>query len=542
MLRVFTLPACLRGMLVVYRSCFTAPSFEVFMAVVVGAVMASGRRSVVGMVQAAGLARVWPHDRVHYFFARAVWDAGRVGTLLAQWIVARLVEPGAPVVVAVDDTLFKRAGRQVFGRSWQHDGAAKGPRGERFNYGVCFVVVAIVVRVPFRSGPVALPVLAVLWSPRPAGGPGAARRPRVSPVAAAAKRVQRAQARVQRAQAAIARRVQVEARAGGRPPGSVPDLATPLRVAQAELAAAQAAHAAVVAGAAAAGPARRRGRAAAPAGHPGHATKTELALALVTRLAAALPGRPIHVVADSAYHSPALRILPPQVTWTFRLGSAAVLHATPPPPAPRTPGRPRITGDKLGTSEQIAATATFTAHQVEHGARRWSVTAATLTCLWQRSMGSARLRLILVRNPGTTTGHDLALLTTDPTATVGDLVARYACRWTIEVVFQESRQHLGAGQPPNRTQQAVRRTIPFQLITYSIVICWYTQHGYHPDDLSRRRTAQPWYPTKTEPSFHDMINKLRRVIIDQHITDTTPDQQIRDKLKEITTTWPYLAA
>jgi len=34
---------------------------------------------VVGMLLGAGLARAWPHDRAHYFFARARWEAGELG-------------------------------------------------------------------------------------------------------------------------------------------------------------------------------------------------------------------------------------------------------------------------------------------------------------------------------------------------------------------------------------------------------------------------------------------------------------------------------
>jgi hypothetical protein len=34
-----------------------------------------------------------------------------------------------------------------------------------------------------------------------------------------------------------------------------------------------------------------------------------------------------------------------------------------------------------------------------------------------------------------------------------------------------------------------------------------------PDDITARRLAQPWYSTKTEPSFEDMLAKLRRTLI-----------------------------
>jgi hypothetical protein len=50
---------------------------------------------------------------------------------LADLIVARLLPAGAALTIAVDDTLFKRSGKKVFGAAWHHDGAAKGPDNPR---------------------------------------------------------------------------------------------------------------------------------------------------------------------------------------------------------------------------------------------------------------------------------------------------------------------------------------------------------------------------------------------------------------------------
>jgi transposase len=52
-------------------------------------------------------------------------------------------------------------------------------------------------------------------------------------------------------------------------------------------------------------------------------TRTAVAVALVTLLAQAFPDRAVHVVADAAYHGPALKQLPAAVTWTCRLPANA---------------------------------------------------------------------------------------------------------------------------------------------------------------------------------------------------------------------------
>jgi hypothetical protein len=36
------------------------------------------------MLAGAGLSRIWPHDRAHFFLARARWDPGELGLAVAR--------------------------------------------------------------------------------------------------------------------------------------------------------------------------------------------------------------------------------------------------------------------------------------------------------------------------------------------------------------------------------------------------------------------------------------------------------------------------
>lgn len=160
MLPDVTLPPSLAALLVVFRPCFTAPAYRVFCGLMAGFVAQTGRRTVCGMLTGAGLSRIWSHDRAHYFFARARWSPEDLGLVLARLVVALLVPDGAPVLVAIDDTLFKRRGKKVWAAGWFHDGSATGP--QRVGHGNNWVVAGIVVSFPFLSRPVCLPVLAKL--------------------------------------------------------------------------------------------------------------------------------------------------------------------------------------------------------------------------------------------------------------------------------------------------------------------------------------------------------------------------------------------
>jgi hypothetical protein len=160
MLRGLILPGTLSRVLATFRPCFTAPTFEVFTALVAGLLTQPVSRTVCGMLTGAGLAQVWHHSRAHRFFSTARWSAHQVGLTLAELLITALVSPGAPITVAIDDTLFRRRGKKVHAAGWFHDGSTTGQK--KIGCGNNWIVAAIVVTPPFRTRPVALPVLAAL--------------------------------------------------------------------------------------------------------------------------------------------------------------------------------------------------------------------------------------------------------------------------------------------------------------------------------------------------------------------------------------------
>ena len=283
----------------------------------------------------------------------------------------------------------------------------------------------------------------------------------------------------------------------------------------------------------------RRGRRPDPSLGPG---TVEIAAALATRLALAFPGRTVHVVADGAYHGPALRALPPNVTWTCRIPRNAALHAPAPPRTGRR-GRPRVKGDPLGTPADIAAAARWDpVTAVTYRGRRDALRLCDTPCLWHGSWRARPVRLILARNPGTADGYDLALVTTDLHADPAGLITRYAARWAIEQAFSDARNILGAGEARNRAPRAVQRTVPFALLATAITVIWYARHGHDPAAITARRRDQPWYAAKTEPAFEDMLTSLRRVLITARISRGHTATPTTSQIQAVLTAWNAAAA
>jgi len=181
-----------------------------------------------------------------------------------------------------------------------------------------------------------------------------------------------------------------------------------------------------------------------------------------------------HVVADAAYHGPALRALPENVTWTCRIPRNAVGYDLAPPrtgrrgrPGPRVPAwalpmtsRPRRPpGTPLPSPPAAASTSSTSppspACGTDHG-----------------TPGRAP-------DPGPRRAHhqryDLALVSTDLTAAPAALVARYAARWAIEQAFADARNVPGVGEARNRVKLAVERTVPFGMLVHTLIVIWYTR-------------------------------------------------------------------
>jgi hypothetical protein len=245
------------------------------------------------------------------------------------------------------------------------------------------------------------------------------------------------------------------------------------------------------------------------------ASKPALARELVQLLTGRFPNRRLHLVGDAGYATRALAGLDrQQITVTVRPRGDAALYE-PPPPRTGRPGRPRVKGARLGSMAELAddpATRWQPATVTRYG-HTTTVDLTSTLCLWYGTFGRQPVRLVLVRERPTARCYDLALITTDLDATPAELVQRYAARWNIEVTFEDARQLTGAGQARNRTRRAVERTIPFELVCFSLAIVWYAQAGQPAADLARRRTLAPWYASKRAVSVADMLAALRRTLI-----------------------------
>jgi hypothetical protein len=125
----------------------------------VGAVLARGRRTVTSWIRAAGLSREFRHCYTTVAAAGSRTDL--TAAHLAHEVVKPLVASAARLTFALDDTPTERSGRRVQGAGIHHN-PCPGPAGGPFVYGHVWVVLGLLATHP-AWGVVALPLLARLY-------------------------------------------------------------------------------------------------------------------------------------------------------------------------------------------------------------------------------------------------------------------------------------------------------------------------------------------------------------------------------------------
>lgn len=409
------------------RASFTRPSFANFVQVALGWLLVPGRHGVGAALVAGAVSGQRHHASFHRLFSQARWEPDEVGRWLFERLVGQL-EAGAPVALALDDTLAPGRGSKVFGLGSHLDAVRSTRQHQIFAFGHVWVVLAVVVRLPCCRRPWALPVLFRLYRNK-----------------------------------------------------------------------------------------KECARSAQP-----YRKKTELAREMLDVLAGWVEGRRCEVAADSAYcNDTVTRKLPRNLVLFGRMRPDAVLTAAPPDePRRRKAGRPRLRGERLPTPRELARSLDTVWSEMQATLYRVTRTVryAELEAQWYRACGTRLLKIVVV--PVTSGKAEVQVFfCTDAKVSANDLLERYASRWAIEVTFRDLKQMLGFAESQARSRRAVERTAPFVGLLFTLVVLWYAETGHR----SRFDVwpLRPWYRTKTDPSFEDMLWAARRAVAGPGVVDLT---------------------
>jgi len=185
-------------------------------------------------------------------------------------------------------------------------------------------------------------------------------------------------------------------------------------------------------------------------------------------------------------------------------------YEAPTAPKPGQRGRPRVRGTKLPTPKEMLAERCRRTILDIYG--RSEAARLADVCARVFAVPDRPLRVVAVEALKGGRGQEV-FYSTCHEATAEQVIGWYAARWSIEVSFHDSKQSLGFEQPQGWSRLAVERTAPMAMLLYSLIVLWFAREGhrrYQPLDC-------PWYVSKTDPSFADMLATLRRESVRQRI-------------------------
>jgi hypothetical protein len=238
-----------------------------------------------------------------------------------------------------------------------------------------------------------------------------------------------------------------------------------------------------------------------------HQTKTELARAMLDRLAGWLPeGKAAYATADSFYVGrQLLHDLPEQVHVIGPIHPKASLSR----PLGPTTDRRRKKGEALPNPTEMLNDPEFVGEELrlalpKGGSKRLAVKVVKGVC-WYPAAEARKLQLVLVRDPEGVWRDEL-LLSTDVSLSAQEVIGAYLKRWSVEVAYADSKQMLGLHDPMVWSELAVERAHPMAWFVGNLVVVWYARYGR---DEEQAHWQRPWYNHKPGITFADMLATLR---------------------------------
>jgi DDE superfamily endonuclease len=159
---MLTLPVEMIRVLAPFAPLFSKRVYEHVQVLLMGTILAPGKRTVSPALKAMGLDQQKQFHRYHRVLSRVKWSSMEVSRVLLELLVEAFVPEGGPLVVGVDETLERRQGKKIAAKGIYRD-PVRSPHGHFVKASALrWVCLTLLAPVPWASRVWALPFLCVL--------------------------------------------------------------------------------------------------------------------------------------------------------------------------------------------------------------------------------------------------------------------------------------------------------------------------------------------------------------------------------------------
>ena len=244
---------------------------------------------------------------------------------------------------------------------------------------------------------------------------------------------------------------------------------------------------------------------------------TDIAVSALQTVTGWFPDRTFRCCADGAYAAPLIPLGSDRISVVSRIQCNAALYDLPPERKTGLRGRPHKKGKRLDTPKRFSKTAkNWVLVETEERGQKRTRLVFTKVVLWY-SVSQSPVLLVISRDPDGIENDDYFVCSSTE-AEPSEVASAYAGRWSIEDTFRNVKQFLGAQEPQLWRGKGPERAGAFSFFLYSLTWCWYLSVAYKGEQTW---TTQPWYTSKTRPSFQDAIALLRLVFWRERIITTS---------------------
>lgn len=155
------LPLELAPVMIPFRSLFSKSVYRRALVLLVGALLATGARTVTTALRAVGRAQNRDFGAYHRVLSRAVWSSREAARRLLSQLISRLV-PEGPLVFGIDDTIERRWGPKIKARGIYRDPVRSSQGHFVKASGLRWLSVMLLTPIPWAGRVWALPVLTTL--------------------------------------------------------------------------------------------------------------------------------------------------------------------------------------------------------------------------------------------------------------------------------------------------------------------------------------------------------------------------------------------
>jgi len=241
------------------------------------------------------------------------------------------------------------------------------------------------------------------------------------------------------------------------------------------------------------------------------------AASMITDVAAQFSDANILVVADSWFGNngmwePLHNELGKQINMISRLrANNNLFDIQPKMEIKRKPGRPRIYGDKLGTTSDLAIESRDMAqeYQVNLYGRCRSILSHDRVVMLKTLKRAVRVVWIYRKT------RWVALFSTDLTLSVAQIIEYYGARWKIEACFKELKREIGSAETQTRNCVAVTNHLSFCMLATSLTWIYACRLANAPN---RRHAVHG----RDHFAFSDVRRILTKAALDSNFTLLCP--------------------